>query len=178
MPPPSRTQQIILFVERISAIMFGVATLIVFASAIGRYAFATPIPDAFDISRLMLAVTIAWGFASLGYHGSHIKVDLLTQWLSPAQRRVTDFIAWAVLLIFTSLLFWKLAGKTLSQFPNGEVTMDLRIPHWPFLGIIVLGLFMAIVTTTIRLSRIVQLNEGLDHGAPTLTDDEVGGGHE
>lgn len=163
MPPPSRTRQTILLIERISAVMFGVATLIVFVSAIGRYAFATPIPDAFDISRLVLAVTIAWGFASLGFHGSHIKVDLLTQCLTPGQQRITDMIAWSVLLVFTTLLCWKLGEKALSQFPHGEVTMDLRIPHWPFLSIIVLGLLMAIVTTIIRLYRIATLNEGLDN---------------
>lgn len=178
MPTSTRTQQIILLVERISAIMFGVATLIVFVSAIGRYMFATPIPDAFDISRLMLAVAIIWGFASLGYRCSHIKVDILAHWLRPSQRRITDFIAWSLLLIFTTLMCWKIAEKAYSNFPNGEVTMDLRIPHWPFLAVIVLGLLMAIITTIIRLLRIYRFNEGLDHEETTSTAAQNGDQHE
>lgn len=178
MPSQNRTRQIILLIERISAILFGIATLVVFVSAVGRYAFASPIPDAFDISRLVLAVTIAWGFASLGYRGSHIKVDLLTQWLSPAKQRIADLFAWTVLLIFSSLLCWKLGEKALSNFSHGEVTMDLRIPHWPFLSLIVLGLFMAVITTLIRLSRIYRFGEGLDHEAPSLTDEAGVNKHE
>lgn len=153
---------LILWIERVAAVTLGLTTVIIFVSALGRYVFAAPVPDAFDLSRLMLAVAIVWGLASLGYRGNHIKVDVLSQIVRPAVRRRMDLIAWTILLIFTALLAWKIGGRVWSQFPGGEVTMDLRIPHWPFLGVVVLGLTAAICTTTNRIWRIWRYHEGLD----------------
>lgn len=157
-----RASGLILWIERIAAVMLGMTTVIIFVSALGRYVFATPVPDAFDLSRLTLAVAIIWGLASLGFRGNHIKVDLLSHMVRPSVRRYMDLTAWITLLIFTALLAWKIGERAWSQFPTGEVTMDLRIPHWPFLGIIVLGLIAAICTTTNRIWRIWRYNEGLD----------------
>jgi C4-dicarboxylate transporter, DctQ subunit len=64
-------------IERIAGLFLAAITVLVFVSAIGRYALAAPIPDAFDIARLMLGIAMLWGFASVGYRGAHIKVDLV-----------------------------------------------------------------------------------------------------
>lgn len=150
------------FVERVAAILLGLVTVLIFVSAIGRYLFARPVPDAFDLSRLALAVAVMWGFASVGFRGSHIKVDLLAQMMPPNVRKWFDAAAWFVLLVFTAGMFWKIGGRLLSQWPRGELTMDLRLPHWPFLVAILLGLAMALLTTTIRLWRVLYHGEGLE----------------
>ena len=82
-----------------------------------------------------------------------------------------DVIAWAILLLFTIAILWKIGLRTLSQIPRGEATMELRLPHWPFLAAIVGGLFMACVTTTIRLWRILRHNEGLESHESVEADD-------
>ena len=172
------TERIIRFVERVAAVMLGLVTILIFVSAIGRYLFALPVPDSFDLSRLTLAVAVMWGFASLGFRGSHIKVDILAQAVGPTIRRWMDVAAWLVLLLFTVVLFWKIGERIISQLPGGELTMDLRLPHWPFLLAIVIGLMMAIVTTLIRLWRVARYGEGLEPHE-TLKDDEAhGAGHE
>ncbi len=88
--------------------MLGLITVLVVVSAAGRYLFAWPIPDAFDLSRLLLGAAIMWGFATVGYRGTHIKVDFVAEMLGPRTRRVIDPFAWTVLLFFTCLLTWKL----------------------------------------------------------------------
>ncbi len=160
------TDRVALWIERIAAVMLGLVTLIIFVSAIGRYLFTAPLPDAFDLSRLTLAVAIIWGFASVAYRGSHIKVDLLAHMLRPGLRRWLDVAAWTVLLVFTAGLVWKIGGRVLSQLTGGEVTMDLRIPHWPFLGAIVLGLVAALIMTSIRIWRIWRYHEDLEDYEP------------
>lgn len=159
---PAPRGSVALWIERIAAIMLGLVTVIIFISAIGRYLFNSPLPDAFDISRLTLAVAIVWGLASVAYRGSHIKVDLLAQIVRPNVRRWLDVTAWLVLLIFTAGLVWKIGERVMSQFPGGEVTMDLRLPHWPFLGAIVLGLIAALIMTSIRIWRIWRHGEDLE----------------
>ena len=160
--------------ERIAGILLGIATLLVVFSAIGRYGFARPLPDAFDLSRLILGVAVAWGIASLGYHGTHIKVDLLAHSLPALLRRFMNTFAWGVLLFFTGLLAWKIGVRVSEAYSGGDVTMDLRLPHWPFFLIIWIGIIAALFTTAIRLWMIAARGHGLqefDAIAPGLLED-------
>lgn len=152
-----------LAIDRIAALFLAAITLLVVASAIGRYGFASPIPEAFDISRLMLGVAIMWGFASVGFRGSHIKVDIFVELMPPLLRRIVDLIAWTALLIFTVLLSWKMFDRVASAFRSGEATFDLRLPAWPFLALICAGAAVAIFTALARIVIIAAGRGSLDH---------------
>lgn len=156
------TRGVILLIERIAGIMLGVVTVLIVISAIGRYIFASPVPDTFDVSRLVLGVAIAWGLASLGYHGTHIKVDLLAHALPRRLRTAMNTFAWAVLFGFTLLLVWKIWERVQAAMSGGDATMELRLAHWPFFLGIWLGLVAALLTTAIRLWMIA--GQGRDLG--------------
>ncbi|CUH80747.1 TRAP transporter small permease [Tropicibacter naphthalenivorans] len=161
----------VVFIERVAAIILGLVTLLIVASAIGRYGFARPLPDAFDLSRLILGVAIAWGMASVAWHGTHIKVDLLAQMVHHQARRVINAIAWLVLLGFTAALVWKIGQRVDAAMGGGDATMDLRLPLWPFFLAIWLGLVAALFTTALRLWRIVR--HGTDLGEFDGIDEQL-----
>lgn len=150
-------------IEVVAGLIMGLVTLLVVASAVGRYLFAYPLPDAFDLSRLLLGAAIMWGFASVGYRGSHIKVDLLAERLPQGPRRWIDAFAWTLLLIFTALLAWKMFGRVSSAAGSGESTMDLRMPAWPLMGFIWLGVAVSLPAILARLLLIVTGRGSLDH---------------
>jgi TRAP-type C4-dicarboxylate transport system permease small subunit len=161
---PDRLEQLSLLIEKIAGMFLAIIALLVFVSAIGRYLLAMPVPDAFDISRLMMGVAVMWGFASVGYRGSHIKVDLIAEVLPHSIRRWVDTFAWLVLLLFTVLLAWKLFGRVDSTFSSGESTFDLRIPVWPFLAVIWLGVVASVLTVCARIVLLViDRQSSLDH---------------
>lgn len=149
-------------IEVVAGVIMGLVTLLVVASAIGRYLFAHPLPDAFDMSRLLLGAAIMWGFASVGFRGSHIKVDLVAERLPIGARRWVDAFAWTVLLIFTALLAWKMLGRVSSAAASNESTMDLRTPVWPMMGLIWLGVVVSLPTILARLLLIVTGRGSLD----------------
>jgi C4-dicarboxylate transporter DctQ subunit len=138
-------------IERVAGLFLAVITVLVFASAIGRYAFAAPIPDAFDVARLMLGVAMLWGFASVGYRGAHIKVDLVAELLPARARLWLEVAASLVLLLFTVLLAWMLLGRVASAYASNEATFDLRLPVWPWLALIWLGVLASVVTISTRI---------------------------
>lgn len=138
-------------IERIAGVLIAAATILVVASAVGRYGFTRPVPDAFDISRLMLGACIMWGFAVVGYRGGHISVDLLVEVLGPRARRWIDVIAWAFVMIFVILLSWKMLARVLSAWRSNEATFDLNLPVWPFLALIWAGSLASVVTVGLRL---------------------------
>ena len=150
-----RLDRLATLIERIAGLFLAAITVVVFVSAIGRYALASPIPEAFDITRLMLGVAMFWGFASVGYRGAHIKVDIVAGLLPARARLWLDVIAALVLLLFTVLLAWKLLGRVESAFASNESTFDLRLPVWPWLAAIWLGVVASVFTIATRILLMV-----------------------
>ncbi len=109
----------------------------------------------------MLGVAIAWGLASLGFHGTHIKVDLLAHALPRGARNAVNFFAWLVLLGFTLLLVWKIWERVQAAMSGGDATMELRLAHWPFFLGIWLGIVAAVFTTIVRLWLIARSGRDL-----------------
>lgn len=141
----------IYWVERIAGLVLAAVTVLIVVSSIGRYLLAWPVPDVFDLSRLMLGIAIIWGLTGIAFSGAHIKVDVITMMLRARQRRLVNSFAWAMLSLFTALLVWKMFGRVVNAYYGGDATMDLRLPHWPFLGAIWLGLVAALIATLWRL---------------------------
>ena len=160
-------------IEIVAGIIMGLVTVLVVASATGRYLFAYPLPDAFDMSRLLLGAAIMWGFASVGYRGSHIKVDIFAERLPAGLRRWVDAFAWTVLLIFTILLAWKMFGRVSSAAVSNESTMDLRLRAWPMMGLIWLGVVFSLPAILARLILIVTGQGTLDHYESIDVKDEA-----
>jgi C4-dicarboxylate transporter, DctQ subunit len=138
-------------VDRVAGLLIAVVTLLVVASAFGRYFLASPIPDAFDLSRLLLGACIMWGFAAVGYRGGHISVDMVVEFLPPRARKWIEVFAWTVLLVFVGLLVWKMYGRVHSAWRSGEATFDLRLPVWPIMGVIWLGAVASLGTVSVRI---------------------------
>lgn len=147
-------------IEVIAALSLALVTVLIFASAIGRYLFAMPIPDSFDISRFLLGVAVMWGLAVLGFRGGHISVDIVAEAVPSPVRRWMDIVAQTVLLAFTVLLAWKIQARVAGTLASGEATFDLRLPVWPFLGLIWLGVVAAVLTTFARLLTLLTGTKG------------------
>jgi len=140
-------------VEALAGILLGVCTLLVVVTAVGRYSQLFIIPDAFDISRYLIGACMAWGFASVGYRGGHIAVDLLYEPLGPMGRRTLNLIAWGLLLVFTGLLAYQTFFRLMSAYVSDEATFDLQIPVWPFIGLVWIGFASAVITTVAAVNR-------------------------
>lgn len=162
-------------VEKVAGLLLAAITLLIAASAIGRYLFAAPIPDSFDIARLLLGATVMWGFASLGYRGSHIQVDILAEVLPARARRAVDLFAWIALLIFVVLLTWKMFARVESAMASGESTFDLRLPVWPLMALIWAGVLVAVLTSVARLILIWNDQVPADEREATRGDSEANG---
>lgn len=155
-------ERVSLAIEVVAGGLLALITLTVVASAASRYLFSYPLPDAFDLSRLLMGAAVMWGLASVGYRGNHIKVDLLSEFLPPRYRRWVDSFAWAVLLAFTCLIAYRLAFPILNAAGSGEVTMELRLPLWPFFTVIWLGVVVSILTVFTRLVLVATGRGNLD----------------
>jgi C4-dicarboxylate transporter, DctQ subunit len=142
-------------VEKVAALLLGAVTILIVVSTIGRYGFSYPIPDAFDLSRLLIAACIMWGFASVGYRGGHIMVDMFAEMMPASIRRYVDIFSWSVLLLFVVLMTWKIFERVLSAMRSNEATFDLRILVWPILLLIWIGVATSMVTISVRIYLLI-----------------------
>lgn len=138
-------------IEVVAGLLLGGVMLLVVASTFGRYVFAEPIPDSFDIARLLIGACLFWGFAVVGLRGGHIQVDLLADFATPGIRRAIDTFAWILLFVFICLLVWKVWDGTLNAMTTNQKTYDLRLPIWPFYGLIWLGLAASFFTVGVKV---------------------------
>lgn len=134
-------------VDVVAGVLLGAVTLLIVTSTVARYFFAYAIPDAFDLSRYLIGACLMWGYASIGYRGGHIAVDIVHEIVGQRAKKVIDFIAWAFLFVFTLLLAYQMYFRLISAFRSNESTFDLRLPAWWFIAIIWAGCVVSVITT-------------------------------
>ena len=142
-------------IEVTAAGFLAVVTLLTFVSVILRYFFSWGIPDAYDITSLMLGILIFWGMAAASYRGDHITVDLLWSVMPPTVQRAMDVFSAIVTLVGLTAFTWMFAEKVLSIRTAGTGTFDLRQPVWIYYFIAWIGLASAVVLLMFRTLRLV-----------------------
>ncbi len=145
-------------VDIVAGVLLGLVTLLIVASTVARYFFAYAIPDAFDLSRYLIGACLMWGYASVGYRGGHIAVDIFYEISGERGRRWINAVAWVMLLFFTALLAYQMFFRLTSAYRSNEATFDLQLPAWPFIGIIWVGCVVSVIT--IALSVVLNPEAG------------------
>ncbi len=136
--------RLIRIVDVVAAILLGMVTILTFVSVICRYVINWPIPDNFDIGRLLLGISVFWGIASATLRSEHIQVDILYETLAKKGRRILNVFATVASFVFMFGIVWMVAGQVLKIRNSGETTTDLLIPIWPFYAIAWIGAVLTI----------------------------------
>ena len=154
-PGRSPVDRFIDLIEVTAAGFLAVVTLLTFVSVILRYFFSWAIPDAYDVTRLLLGILIFWGMAVASYRGDHITVDLLWSAMPPIVQRALDVFSAIVTLIGLIAFTWMFAGKVIDIRAANIGTYDLREPLWPYYFVAWIGLAAAVVLLILRTVRLV-----------------------
>ena len=92
--------------------------------------------------------------------GGHIKVDLILKRLKPKTQAIVDVFTQLASSVLFALMSWALYMQAKDIKEWGEVTMDLRLPLYPFVYIASFGcaiLVMALLfKTLVALIKVVK----------------------
>lgn len=143
------------WIEAIAAIFLGGMTLLIFIGAVVRYLTPHALPDAYDISRLMLGVAVLWGLVTVNYHDTHIKVDLLWMALGPKARIALEVLSNSIVLLFMAGFAYMLFIGVLDSYTSNVETFDLRLPLWPAHALAWLGLTVSVLMVLARILRLL-----------------------
>lgn len=141
-------------IERIAGAFLLAVALLTFVMVILRKFFDTAIPDWYDFSRLAQGIAILWGVGCACYHGTHIQVDLVWDFLSRRARRAMDLFAGLVLLGFMAAFAFVATRAALEMRVSNLLTSDLRVPQWGFYLTGAIGVIAATWATVLRLRQV------------------------
>lgn len=155
-------------IEFISGLLLGVMTLTIFLSAFIRYVFPFALPDGYDISRHLLGVAVMWGLATACYTSDHIKVDILYSAVGNKLKRVFDGVSELIILVFVSVLSWKISTSVVNAYDSNLLTVDLGLPIWPGYFLLWLGTMAATLMALCRFLVVItektENNDMIDAG--------------
>ena len=151
------------FEQFIITVGFAVATLLLFANVVARYAFDTGFTWALEAVQYLFAWVVLIGAAHGVRAGIHLGIDILTIRFSEPTQRWLGLIALAICLAFSIPVLLLSIEYTYKIWQWGDLTLDLQIPQWiPYLAIPVgMSLMtMHLIGVGIRIWRGDQLHVG------------------
>ena len=113
---------------------------------VGRYGLGAPVPGAFELSEVLLALTIYAALPLVTLHNEHVSIDLMdgfvpSSWVSVQQAGIRLFVT-ALLLLVAYCLFL----KSKAIMAAGMRTDTLFIP---------LGVVSYLMTVAVCLSAVI-----------------------
>ncbi|KAF0824928.1 TRAP transporter small permease [Cytobacillus firmus] len=150
-------QKLILFLEKltlaINNILHKVSSILLFllmflttADVIGRYFFNNPITGTYELTGLALALMIFFSLGSGQIFKDHIEIDFLTSKMPNKVQAVLSGAASLILFTLMSLTTWQLIEYTKRTWQGNELSGDLGLPLYIFIGMTVIGAFSFTLT--------------------------------
>ncbi len=162
---------------RIAEVVLGVlvAVLLIammFVTAIdvfGRYLLSRPLPGAFEITEIMLAMIVFIAIPLVCLHQENITVTLVTERLSPRWQNIHAVVVSVFCAGVLVLIAWRLVAHSIQLASYGDVTMFLRVPKGP------IGYTMAAFTTIAALAQLIVAGDHIRRlrGAPPILDHDT-----
>jgi len=159
--------------ELMAAVALAALTTIVFVSVTTRYLFNWPVPDSFDFSRMLLCIAVFWGVAAACGRDDYIRGDVLWEFMGPRTRLWVDRVGRVFILLFFTLLLWKVFEKVADVRRTGETTSDTRTLLWPFLGLAWLATLLMLGAVVVHFISSLQRSAPLRHDAAQLEEPRV-----
>lgn len=105
--------------------------LITVVDVIGRYALRQPVPGAYELVELTLAVVIFMALPLVCLKDEHIAVTLLIERFAARTRQVHAGIVSMLCAGVLAVVAWRLYAHAAQLASYGEVTVFLRLPKGP-----------------------------------------------
>ncbi|GFE88454.1 hypothetical protein GCM10011488_34080 [Steroidobacter agaridevorans] len=136
-----------------AAVLLFAMMIVTVVDVIGRYFLSRPLPGAFELTEILLALTVFISAPLVCLREEHITVTLLTDRLSARAREIQAIVAATLGCFIFGIVAWQLFEHARRLAAYGDVTLFLRIPKGP------LGYAMAACTALAALSLMLVAHE-------------------
>ena len=147
------------FLGFLAATVLMLLMIVTFIDVTGRYLFLAPLPGAFEMTEIMMAMLIFAGLPLVSRANQHVTVNLIIGLLSPKIRHFQRLITQIIMALVFGVMAWRMWIKAVEMMVQGDETAYLLIPIAPvaFFMTILLGVSSLIVA--IQFARIIRGKE-------------------
>ena len=147
------------FLGFLAATVLMLLMIVTFIDVTGRYLFLAPLPGAFEMTEIMMAMLIFAGLPLVSRANQHVTVNLIIGLLSPKIRHFQRLITQIIMFLVLGVMAWRMWIKAVEMLVQGDETAYLLIPIAPvaFFMTILLGVSSLIVA--IQFARIIRVKE-------------------
>ena len=147
------------FLGFLAATVLMMLMIVTFIDVAGRYLFLAPLPGAFEMTEIMMAMLIFAGLPLVSRANQHVTVNLIIGLLSPKIRHFQRLITQIIMALVFGVMAWRMWIKAAEMLVQGDETAYLLIPIAPvaFFMTILLGVSSLIVA--IQFARIIRGKE-------------------
>ena len=117
--------------HRACAIPLFALVAITSADVVARYFMSSSVPDAAEISGMLLGICISLSLPYVTLQREQVRFDLVLGTLPPRARALADTITLAIGTTLFALIAWQTVKRVLYSMMSGEYIGSLEIPIWP-----------------------------------------------
>ena len=149
----ARRSPVLRLAERLLGVMVAILLMaMMFVTAVdvfGRYLLSRPLPGAFELTEIMLAMIVFIAMPLVCLHRENITVTLITDRLSSRARNLHHAVVSLACGVILAIVSWRLMEHALQLASYGDVTVFLRAPKGP------IGYTMSAFTALAALAMLI-----------------------
>lgn len=134
--------------------MLFVLMLLGAVDVIGRYFFNKPIMGGQEMSLILLAGLLFFGWVDIQYTEGHIRVDLFLRKFSYRRHIIADIISWIIGFVLFSLICWQSAQIAITYWRANRLIDVINMPLGPFYLFISIGAFFVCIVFIAQILRL------------------------
>lgn len=138
----------------LAAVVLMLMMIVTFVDVLGRYLFLAPLPGAFELTEIMMAMLIFAGLPLVCRANQHVTVNLIVGLLSPKIRRFQRLITQVLMVIVLAVMSWRMWIKAADMLEQGDETAYLLLPVAP---VAFLMTVLTAVSTVIVAGQFVRI---------------------
>lgn len=147
--------------ENIAAVILFLIAMLVIVNVILRATLDLPIKGTFDLIVFFATVMISLSLAYCAVINGHLAIEFLVERFSRRTQKIISVIIGLISAFFLFVVSWHIYLYASYLRTTGEVSLTIKLPHYPFVIILALGfLMLALVVVGQVLSQFVKEKEG------------------
>jgi C4-dicarboxylate transporter DctQ subunit len=135
----------------LAAVSLLVITVVNVANVVARYVFTSPFAWAEELMIYLMILIVFAGCVTATWHQIHIRIDLLTEHLTPRVRRAAEWVV-TVVGVVTLALIIRASLTTIERLYRFEqLSLALEAPLWVPQSFVAIGLTIVALLMVVRL---------------------------
>ena len=147
-------------VSYLGMLVIAVLTVLTGIDVVGRYAFNSPLPGAFELTEAIMALAVAFGIVVTTAKDEHINVDALFVKLPAFWQRVLLLLAAIIGVLVFGVMFWKGTEAGIDAVRSSETTTLLHVPISPFKFALAAAFLISVLFLIRQIVRLLRKERG------------------